>query len=282
VKRMIRWVAIGLLIAAVSTVAAAYDGKPASLPAQDVPEEFKGVGIDEKLGVSLDKTLPVVNEKGETVPLGTYFDKHRPVILSLVYFSCPGLCNYHLNGLNDGMKELDWSIGKEFTVISLSFDPKETFETAAAKKETYLKVYGRKDAEKDWHFLTAKADTIKKITEATGFKYKWIEEAKEWSHGSAAIMLTPEGKISRYLPGVMFEKKDLRLALTEASDGKVGNFVDHFVMTCFRWDPKQSKFTLYGFRLVQAGSGVTVLLLGLWLIPFWIRSIRKNNRKARS
>lgn len=288
IQQLIRWAAIGLVFASFVSAAHAnqghegYKGPSNPRPAQELPEEFKDIGIDEKMGVTLDKSLPLINEKGETVTLGSFFHASRPVILSLVYFNCPGLCNYHLNGLTDGMKELDWSIGDKFTVLSISFDPKESFETAAKKKETYLKVYGRPSARDDWHFLTASPETIKALTASVGFKYKWVEQSKEWAHGSAAIVLTPEGKVSRYLPGVMFEKKDLRLALTEASNGKIGNFVDHFVMFCFRYDHKQSKYTLYAFNVMKAGSGISVLLLGLWMIPFWVRSYRNKRNSKRT
>lgn len=284
--RLIRWGAVILLASSVVVAAHAVEvsGKPAPRPAQEMPEELQGVGIDEKLGTKLDLSLPVINEKGESVPLSSYFDGKHPVILSLVYYSCPGLCNYHLNGLTDGLKELDWSVGDKFKILALSFDPKETFETAAQKKASYLKVYNRPGTEAGWNFLTATPETIKTITDAVGFKYKWVEDQKEWSHGSAAIVLTPKGEVSRYLPGVMFEKKNLRLALNEATDGKIGDVVDHFVMYCFKYDPSQSQYVLAAFNVMKAGGGVMVLLMGLWLVPFWLRTRKKNsaNRLPRS
>lgn len=261
----------------------AYDGRPAPMVASDAAKELAGVGIDEKLGDKVDFSWTFKDESGKEVTLGSYFDGKHPVIISPVYFSCPGLCNLHLNGLTDALKlmEKDWGVGGKYQVVSLSFDSKETPDLAATKKKLYMKLYDRADAEAGWHFLTGDEETIQKATQALGFKFKWDEKAKEWAHASAAIVITPDGKISRYLPGITFNPQDVKLALNEATAGKIGTFVEHLVLYCFKYDPQQSKYTLAAFNVMQIGGGITVLIMGLWLLPFYIRSKKKNKTAGR-
>jgi protein SCO1/2 len=198
------------------------------------------------------------------------------VILSLVYFSCPGLCNFHLNGLTDGMKKMDWQIGDKFQVVSLSIDPREGSELASKKKETYIKLLGKPEAANGWHFLTADEPVIKKLAATVGFKYRWDEKNKEWAHASAAIIVTPDGKISRYLHGILFEPKDLKLALLEASNGKIGTLTDRLVWYCYKYDAHKSQYSIMAIRLVQIGGGLMVLVLASVLLPFWWRSRKES------
>lgn len=260
--------------------AQAYDGKPAPMVASDAAKELEGIGIDEKLGGKIDLTLKVKNDDGQETTLGAFFDGKHPVIISPVYFSCPGLCNFHLNGLTDGLKMMDkeWTVGNRYKILALSFDSKETPDLAAKKKETYMKLYEREGAEKGWHFLTADESTVQAITQSLGFKFRWDEKAQEWAHASAAVIVTPDGTISRYLPGILFDPKDIKLALTEAADGKIGSFVDHLVLYCFKYDPQQSKYTLAAFNLMKLGGAVMVMLMVLWLLPIYIRSRRAKNK----
>ncbi len=247
------------------------------LSSSEKPRELKDIGIEEKLGTKVDLGLTVNNEQGQPVLLSTYFSSNKPVIFSLVYYSCPGLCNFHLNGLFEGLKNVDWNPGRDFEVVALSFDHRENAEMAAEKKKNYIEMYGRGSVvESGIHFLTASEDTIQKIASQVGFKYKWNNEANEWAHASAAIVVSPEGKISRYLHGIMFDAKDIRLALTEGGQGKIGTFVDQMIWYCFKYDPKKSKYTLYAFRLVQAGGLLMVLVLAALVIPNWVRSRRLN------
>jgi len=246
------------------------------LTSTEKPPEFDGIGIDEKLGAQLDLNLKVTNEAGQVVPLKSFFDGNKPVILSLVYFNCPGLCNYHLNGLTEGLKKLEWSPGQKFEVIAMSFDPKETSEVAIKKKDNYLKLYGRPGTENGWHFVTADAETIKKVTETVGFKYKWNAKDNDWSHASAATILSPEGKISRYLHGIIFEPRDVKLALMDAVNGKTSSIADRLVWYCFHYDASKSKYSLMAFRLVQMGGGLIMLILAAFLVPFYLRSKREN------
>lgn len=253
-----------------------YTGEQPGKPASEVPEELKNVGIDEKIGQQVDLNLTVTDEKGEKVALSSFFSAHKPVIISPVYFSCPGLCNFHLNGLTETLKSVDWSPSKQFEIVAFSFDAKETADVASKKKQSYLKVYGRENTENGWHFVTADQETIKKFTDSVGFKFKWNDQAQEWSHASAAIVVSPEGKISRYLHGIQFEPRDIKLALNEAADGKVGSLVDSAMLFCFKYDSHQSKYGLQIFKLMKVAGAVTVLALALWLIPVMIRARREN------
>lgn len=254
----------------------AYTGKESAKVSSEVPEELKDVGIQEKIGEQIDLNLIVTNEKGEKVALSTFFNSQHPVILSPVYFDCSSLCNFHLNGLTETLKSVDWSPGKQFEVIAFSFDSKESSVVASAKKENYLKLYGRQGTENGWHFVTADANTVKKITESVGFKYKWNEQVKEWAHASAAIVISPQGKISRYLHGIQFEPRDVKLALNEAANGKVGNIVDSAMLFCFKYDSHNSKYGLQVFNVMKLAGAITVVALALWLTLAMTRAKREN------
>lgn len=260
----------------------AYDGSPAPKVADEKPKELAGVGLEEKLGAKIDLALQVQDENGQTVALSSFFDGKHPVILTPIYFSCPGLCNFHLNGLTDALKLMDkeWSVGGKYKILSFSFDSKETPDLAGKKKQTYMKLYDREGAAEGWHFLTANEATVQALTSSIGFSFKWDEASKEWAHASAAVVITPDGTISRYLPGIMFAPQDIKLALMEASEGKIGSVVDHLVLYCFKYDPKQSKYTLAAFNVMKLGGAVMVLLMVLWLLPIYIRSRRAKHKEA--
>ena len=254
----------------------AYTGKEPLKSSTEMPDELKNVGIEEQLGKKIDLGLVVTDETGQKRPLSSFFATHRPVILSPVYFSCPNLCNYHLNGLTDTLKKVDWSPGNQFEVVAFSFDAREKSDVAALKKQSYMKLFDRPGTETGWHFVTADEATIQKLTRDVGFKFKWLEETKEWSHASAAIVLANDGTISRYLHGIQFEPRDVKLALNEASNGKVGNIVDSVMLFCFKYDRHQSKYGLQVYRVMQLAGAITVAILAMWLIPVMIRAKREN------
>ena len=254
-----------------------YTGIERDKSSAELPEELVGVGIEEKIGQKLDLSLLVTNEKGEVVPLSSFFKARRPVIFSPVYYSCPGLCNFHLNGLTDTLKTVDWSPGTQFEVVAFSFDAKENSELASKKKAAYVKIYERPGTENGWHFVTADQKVIGQVTNQLGFKFKWNEKVGEWSHASAAIVLAPDGTISRYLHGIQFESRDVKLALNEAADGKVGNIVDSVLLFCFKYNRHESKYGLQIFRVMQVGAGATALLLAIWLIPILMRAKREKS-----
>ncbi|WP_413576642.1 SCO family protein [Bdellovibrio sp. HCB290] len=261
---------------------ASYDQQEAGMPSNEKARELQGVGIEEKLGKKLDFGMKFKDETGKEVTFGDYFDGKHPVIVSPVYFVCPGLCNFHLNGLTDALKvmEKQWTVGDKFKVLAVSFDSKETPQHAADKKDLYMKMYNRPGSEGGWHFLTGTEEQVRALTDAIGFKFRWDENQKEWAHASAAVVVSPDGTISRYLPGIMFNQQDIKLALNEATEGKIGSFVDSLVLYCFKYDPHKSKYSLAAVSVMKLGGGVTVLVMVLWLLPLYIRSRRAKKNVA--
>lgn len=257
-----------------------YTGVQQETNSAQMPEELKGVTIAEKIGDNIDLNLDVKNEKGEVVKLSTFFGNHKPVMLSPMYYQCPGLCSFHFNGVIDALKKMDWNPGEKFNIIAFSFDASENnlekADLAQKKKDSYMKVYGRPGTENGFHFLTADQATIDTLMKQVGFQYRWNEKANEWSHASAAIMISPEGKITRYLHGVDFDARDMKLALNETANGKVGNIVDSVMLYCFKYDQHQSKYGLQVFRVVQLGGALMTLFLGVWLLPILFRSRREK------
>ena len=242
----------------------------------EMPKELKDTGITENLGQKLDLSLMLTNEMGQQVPLSSFYNGHLPVVISMIYYSCPGLCNFHLNGAVEALAKMDWSAGDKYQYLAISFDDKEKSELAVKKKATYMNLYNRPGTENGWHFLTADAATIAKLTGQLGFRFQWNEEAKEWAHASAAIITTPDGTISRYLHGIMFDEKTFKLALNEATAGKIGSFVDKMVWYCFQYDPRQSKYTLYAVNLMKMGGAMIIFLLGAYFLLMWMRSRKEH------
>ncbi len=244
----------------------------------EMPKQLENVGITEQLGSNVDPTIAFKDDRGNDVTIGTYLNKNKPVLLSLAYYNCPGLCNFHLNGMVDALKEVSLKMGKDFEYVVVSFDEKETPTLASQKKQSYLRSFGNSQAAEGWHFLTGSAASIEALTKQVGFQFKWDEASKEFAHASAAIMLSPEGKISRYLHGIHFEPKSLRLGLLEASEGTVGTIVDRFLLYCFHYDPKQNKYAVAAMRVMRIAGAATVLILALFIAPYWWRQRRALKR----
>jgi protein SCO1/2 len=240
------------------------------------PKELEGVGITEHADAQLPLDAVFNDENGQPVRLGDFIGGDRPTILTLVYFNCPMLCTLVLNGLVDGMKDLQWSAGKEFQVVTVSFDPKENATLARQKKQNYLKMYGRAGADEGWHFLTGTEENIHRLTEAVGFNYRWDEEKQQYAHQAAIFIATPQGHVSRYLYGVIFPPKDLKLALLEASKGKIGSTLDRIVLYCYCYDPAAGSYALKATNFTRGFGAVLLAVFGGWLASVWIRSARKK------
>jgi protein SCO1 len=239
-----------------------------------VPKALKNIGIFENLGKNIDQGLEFTDQTGQKVKLEKFFQSKKPVMLSLIYFGCPNLCSYYLNGLVDGLKDLKWTAGEEFEFVVISIDSKEDSKLANAKMKTYMEEYARGE-KLNWHFLTGTEEQIKKIANQVGFRFRWDEETKQWAHSTAAIMVTPDGTISRYLHGIMFNQQTLRLGLLEASQGRIGNLMDKVLLFCFQYDPGARKYSLYAMNVMRAGAGVTLVVLAFMFLPFWRRQRRK-------
>ena len=238
----------------------------------EIPSELKDAGITEHLGSQIpisDYTLK--DESGRVVQLSDYFKTGHPVLLTFVYYGCPNLCNFLLNGLVTSLRRLEWTPGEKIEIITISIDPRETSDLAKKKKEAYLTSYGRPQAASGWHFLTGEDSQLKKLTREVGFGYRYDEKEKQYAHSAAVFALTPNGRISRYLYGIDFSMKDLRLSLLEASNGKIGTVVDRLLLFCYRYDPQTKKYSVYLTKLMQAGGGGTVIVFGGYLMVFWRR-----------
>ena len=238
---------------------------PLSPPANMRPPGLKNVGIEQNLNEQIPPGLTFRDETGKTVTLGDFFGK-KPMILNLVYYQCPMLCGEVLTGLESALRVLKFDVGKEFDVLTVSFDPKETPEMASAKKAEYLKRYGRSGAADGWHFLTGPASSIDALTKAAGFQYQYDPKSGQFAHATAIMVLTPEGKIAQYYYGVEFAPKDLRLGLIQASENKIGTVVDQVLLYCYHYDPDTGKYGAIISRVLQLAAGATVLILGTFLV----------------
>jgi protein SCO1 len=230
------------------------------------PDLLKKVALEQRLNAQVPLDLVFRDEHGHPVPLGTYFGK-RPVVLSLAYYECPMLCTLALNGQLRAFRSLDFSVGREFEVVVVSINPKETPALAAAKKATYLSSYRRSGAGNGWHFLTGTEPSIRALADAVGYKYEYDPESKQYAHPTGLMVITPEGRIAAYQYGVEYSARDLRLALVGASDEKIGSPVAEVVLYCFHYDPATGKYSLAILKLVRVGAALTILaLLAFFLI----------------
>lgn len=249
--------------------------------ANEIPTELADISITPRIGEKIDLDAKFKDQTGREVTLRDYTKDGKPLLLSLAYYSCPSLCNFHLNGLNDSFKQMKQPLGEEFNFVVVSFDPKEGPALAAAKRENYLKEYGRPEGAAGWHFLTGDAEASAALAKAVGFTYRWDETQKQYAHASAAYAIAPDGTISRYLFGIVFDPKTVRLSMLEASKGKVGNVIDKLILYCFHYDPKANKYTLAAFNMMRAGGVLILLVMGAFLVPFWMRT-RKESTAAKA
>ncbi len=237
-------------------------GQPAlAQRAEPLPAELAGVGIEEHLGDRVPLDAAFRDEAGREVTLGTYVDGSRPVILNLMYMGCPMLCGLVSNGLIDALKQIDHTAGGEFGVLSVSIDPTETPALAAVKHQSYIQQYGRPGAGQGWHVLTGDETNIRRLTEAVGFGYRWNEERQEFAHAAVIIVLMPDGAVSRYLYGVQYEPRTLKLSLVEAADGKTGSTLDKFLLFCFHYDATTGRYGPVALNIMKVAGGVTVLVI---------------------
>lgn len=255
----------------------AYDTEnPTKYDIEREQKKMEGVGIDiTKKGESINLNLPFKNEAGEDRAIGSYFTLGKPVLLSMVYYMCPSLCNLHMNGVAEALSGLDLKAGDDFSWVTVSMEPKETYDLAAKKKESYIESFDKKDeARKGWHFLVGDEPNVKELTKQLGFTYRWDEETNQYAHTSAVYVLTPDGKISQIISGTTFDPKTLKLAIIEASKGLVGSFIDRAIMMCFQFNPEKNRYTIYAYNIMKLGGLLTLILLGVFLVPSWLKAIR--------
>jgi len=249
-----------------------------SPPANTRPPRLENVGIEQHLDAQAPPDITFRDSTGNTVKLGDYFGR-KPLILNLVYYNCTMLCGEALAGLASAMRLIKFDVGNEFDVVTVGFDPRETPAMAAAKKIDYVKRYGRPNAASGWHFLTGQPESIDALTKAVGFQYQYDEKSNQYAHATAIMVLTPQGRISRYFYGVDFPPKDLRMGLVEASQGKIGNAVDAVLLYCYHYNPETGKYGAMVANILRLAAVATVLLLGGLLFILW-RLDRAATQKA--
>jgi protein SCO1 len=241
---------------------------------EPVPKALARVGIEEKLDAALPLQAVFKDEAGRDVTLGSYFRPGHPVLLTLNYYRCPMLCTLELNGLTAAMKQLAWTPGDEFTVVTVSFDPAETPALARGKKQSYLEDLGRPSAEAGWHFLTGSEASIRALTAAVGFSYEYDKATDQFGHAAVVMVATPEGRVARYLYGVTFAPETLKLGLLEASKGKIGSTWERFILYCYHYDANQGRYALAALTIMRVGGALTVLVLCCVIGGFWLRDRR--------
>lgn len=264
------------MIGVAAAAAMAQPGQPApmqpSLSMQDsslkpaLPGALQGVGIDQKLDQQIPLNLVFRDESGRQVPLSTYFQSKKPVLIAPVYYRCPMLCTQILSGLASCLKAVSFDPGKDFEVVAVSFDPKDTPESAESKRQMYLHRYGRPNTVNGWHFLTGDENNIKALMDSIGYHYKYDPKTDQYAHASGIMLATPDGRLSRYFYGVEYSPRDLRLGLVEAAKNNIGSPVDQILLFCYHYDPATGKYGAVAMNLVRAAGAGFVLIGGAFLL----------------
>jgi protein SCO1/2 len=284
--KMIAALAVVLGIFAVAAPAATAQGsgapaagyKPeAGMPSSTVPPPLREIGFDQNLNGQLPLDAPFKDESGRIVKLGDYFGT-RPVVMVFAYYDCPMLCTVVINGLASALNVLSLEPGRDFEILTISFNPRDTPATASAKKASYIARYTQPGGAAAWHFLTGDPSSIDRVTKAAGFRYVWDDETQQFAHPTGVMVLTPDGRLARYLFGIEYGPRDLRYAIVDASQGKVGSAVDSLLLYCYHYDPAAGKYSLAIMRLIRAGGAATVLALGAFIFVM----ARKERRGKRA
>ncbi|MDH3628781.1 MAG: SCO family protein [Acidobacteriota bacterium] len=255
--------AIAILCSVLSPVMAQVAG--------EIPPHLRSVDVDEKLDQLVPLNAQFVDERGRPVQLGDYFEDERPVVLVMAYYRCPMLCSLVLDGLVDVLGDLEGQPGKDYQILTVSIDPTESPTLAQSKRQTYLRALGRPGADEGWHFLTGRKEQIDAVADAIGFRYRYVEDRGEYAHPALLTVLTPEGKISRYLYGVKWEPDTVRLSLVEASNGAIGTTVERILLSCYGYDATEGRYGPVAMKIMRTGGVLTVIVFGLVLISFWLR-----------
>ncbi|NNE35669.1 MAG: SCO family protein [Rhodothermales bacterium] len=270
VQRLVGSLALALL-------GLAYLAQPAAAQLDErLAQAYDGAGVVEHLGDYLPLDLSFADESGDSVVIGDYFDGSKPVLLSFAYHECPMLCSVVLDGLAKTLREMDWIPGEQFDVVTVSIAANETPDLAMRQKERFVAQVGKDGVENGWHFLTGKEENIEALSNAAGFQFKWIEQAEQFVHPAVLIFAGSEGKITRYLYGLEYPPRDVRTALVEASEGKIGTSLDRLILFCFQYDATVSGYVLQATRLMRLGG---FLMIGA-LVALFLGLRRRERRKT--
>lgn len=279
-KRLQSWIgrfgAVAFVVAMTVTSATAQKlpnvptpGEAASTQASLLQE----IKFDQKLDAQVPLDLLFRDETGRAVPLSDYFGK-RPVILALVYYECPMLCSQVLSGLTSALDVLQFNVGKEFDVVAVSFNPKEGPGLAQGKRQSTIERYKRPGTEQGWHFLTGPPESIAQLTDAVGFKYAWDETTKQYAHAAGVVVLTPQGKVSKYFFGIEYAPRDLKFGLIQAADNKIGSPVEKLLLYCYHYDPATGTYGVVAMTAVRIAGGLTILGMAAFWFVMWRRGKR--------
>ncbi len=255
------------------------NGESMGMPAGQKLPGLEFVGIEQHLNAEVPADLAFRDELGNAVKFGDYFGHGRPVILNLGYYQCPMLCGEVLQGLTGSLKVLTFDVGKDFDVVTVSFDPHETPDMAATKKRDIMRRYGRAGADKGWHFLTGPPESINALTKAVGFQFQWDEKTKQYAHATTIVVLTPERRVAQYFYGVEFPPKDLRLGLVQASNNQIGSVTDQMLLFCYHYDPRTGKYGAIISRIMSIAGAATILFLGTFIFILY-RADASGQHKA--
>ena len=255
---------------------AGYKQEP-GMTSSTMPPALREIGFDQRLDEHVPLDTAFLDETGRAVRLGDYFGA-RPVVMVFAYYDCPMLCTLVINGLASALDVLSLEPGRDFEIVTVSFNPRDTPASASAKKAAYIARDKQPGASAAWHFLTGDQPSINRLTKAAGFRYAWDKETQQFAHPTGVIVLTPDGRIARYLFGIEYGPRDLRYAIVDASHGKVGSAVDSLVLYCYHYDPAAGKYSVAIMRLVRAGGAATVLALGAFIFVM----ARKERREKRA
>jgi protein SCO1/2 len=274
-----------LLLAALLFAASSASADPVRTDAvgdrtEPLPKALESVDVNEHLGARIPRSLGFLDETGRPVTLGDYTDGTVPVVFTFNYSNCPMLCSLMLNGFVQGMKTLDFTPGREFRIVTVSIDPNEKPERALATQRRYLGAYGKPEAKNGWHFLTGSAENVKAYADALGMQYTYVPERKEYAHAAAIAVASPDGTIVRYLYGVEYPEKSLKLALLEAAQGKIGTPFDRLLLYCFHYDSSQGRYAPVAANIMRLGGGVAVVVLAGLLTVLFRSDARKRRRLA--
>lgn len=242
------------------------------------PKKLEDVGVTERLGENVPLDLKFANADGDSVALKELFNKDKPVLLNPVYYECPQLCSMVKEAIYKAIRDLKWSPGTDYDIVTFSFDPNEGPKLAAENKQRFINKLDRKNAENGWHFLTGNKENIKKLTEAVGFDFKKLQN-EQYAHGAAIMFLSPQGKITRYLYGLKFDEFNMRNALYEAADGNIGNAAEQVLLYCYQYDADSNSYAPVAWRIMQVGGFATMIILGIFLGFMWMRHRYSNNDK---
>jgi protein SCO1 len=245
-------------------------------PSQSMPQPLREIGFDQNIDQKLPLDAQFRDEDGRTVSLGSFYGS-KPVVLGFVYYTCPMLCTQVLNAMTATISMLSLDAGKDFELVLVSFDPRETPAQAAAKKAEYLHRYQRAGAAAGWHFLTGDEAEIKRVTSAAGFRYAWDEQTQQFAHPTGIIITTPDGRLARYLFGIEYGPRDVKLALVDASEGKVGTFADQLLLYCYHYDPMTGRYGIYVMRTLRVAGVATVLAIGTFIVVMVRREKSQQN-----